>query len=110
MENKINILILTLITGEEVIANVKDHTETVDGVEQKVCYNLVYPFTLNRQGAIQGQQVGVTFTPWKFFSVDTSFLIGYDKVMNICAPLENVTKAYKDAVDNFIKSLAGVAT
>tara|TARA_A100001201_G_scaffold143670_1_gene146610 strand:+ start:2632 stop:2964 length:333 start_codon:yes stop_codon:yes gene_type:complete len=110
MENKVNILILTLITGEEVIANVKDHVEEVDGVEQKLCYNLVYPFTISRAGDISQQRVGVTLTPWKFFSRDTSFLVGFDKILNICAPLDNITETYKDAVDQFIKSLAGVTT
>ena len=43
---QLNILILTLETGEEVIANLKDHIEVVDGVERKVCYNMIYPFTL----------------------------------------------------------------
>ena len=35
MSDKLNILILTLKTGEEVVSNVKDHIETVDGVERK---------------------------------------------------------------------------
>ena len=106
MENKINILILTLVSGEEVISNVKDHIEEVDGVKQKVCYNLVYPFSITRKGEIQDNQVGVTLTPWKFFSADTSFLLGFDKVMNMCTPFKSVTESYKDAVNNFIKSLA----
>ena len=41
MTEQLNILILTLPTGEEVIANVKDHTENIDGEERKVCYNIV---------------------------------------------------------------------
>lgn len=103
---KLNILILTLTTGEEVIANLKDHIETIDGVDKNVCYNMVYPFTLTRSGPIQNQQVGVVFTPWKFFSSDTSFLIGYDKILNMCTPLPNITEEYKRAVDAFLKSLA----
>ena len=106
MDDKLNILILTLTTGEEVIANLKDHVETIDGVDKNVCYNMVYPFTLTRQGPIQNQQVGVMFTPWKFFSSDTSFLIGYDKILNMCTPLPNITEEYKRAVDAFLKSLA----
>ena len=106
MDDKLNILILTLTTGEEVICNLKDHVETIDGVEKNVCYNMVYPFTLTRHGAIQNQQVGVMFTPWKFFSSDTSFLIGYDKILNMCTPLPNITEEYKRAVDAFLKTLA----
>ena len=103
---KLNILILTLQTGEEVIANLKDHSETVDGVERKVCYNMVYPFTLTRQGSVHDKEVGVMFTPWKFFSSDTSYLIGYDKIINMCAPLPNVIQEYKRAVDGLLQTLA----
>ena len=107
MDDKLNILILTLSTGEEVIANVKDHIEKVDGVDQKLCYNMVYPFVLARTGPIKDGGVGVTFTPWKFFSSDISFLIGFDQVINMCTPLPNVVLQYKQAVDGMIKSQAG---
>ena len=50
MNDKLNILILTLVSGEEVIANLKDHFEEVNGVKQKVCYNMVYPFTVEEIG------------------------------------------------------------
>lgn len=106
MNDNLNILILTLSTGEEVIANLKDHTEKVDGVDKQVCYNMVYPFTLTRSGPIENQKVGVMFTPWKFFSSDTSFLIGYDKILNMCTPLPNVVEQYKKAVDELLKSMA----
>ena len=106
MDDKLNILILTLKTGEEVITNVKDHIEKTDGIERKVCYNMVYPFTLTRSGPITNNQVGVIFTPWKFFSADTSFLIGYDKIINMCTPLPNVLEQYKRAVDTYIQSIA----
>ena len=102
---ELNILILTLSTGEEVICNLKDHVEEVNGTEQKVCYNMVYPFTLRRTGAIEKSKVSVTFTPWKFFSSDTSFLIGYDKIMNMCTPLPNIIEEYKRAVDAYIKTM-----
>ena len=108
MDEKLNILILTLVSGEEVICNLKDHVETVNGEEQKVCYNMTYPFTLTRSGPIKNKQVGVIFTPWKFFSSDTSFLIGYDKIVNMCTPLPNVVEQYKQACDSFIKSLAEI--
>ena len=108
MTEQLNILILTLPTGEEVIANVKDHTETVDGEERKLCYNIIYPFVLTKSGPMKNNQVGLIFTPWKIFSADTSFLIGYDKVLNMCAPLPGVIDQYKDTVDSFIKTLAGV--
>ena len=108
MNEQLNILILTLPTGEEVIANVKDHMETIDGEERKVCYNIIYPFVLTKSGPMKNNQVGLIFTPWKIFSADTSFLIGYDKVLNMCAPLPGVIDQYKDTVDSFIKTLAGV--
>ena len=108
MNEQLNILILTLPTGEEVIANVKDHMETIDGEERKVCYNIIYPFVVTRSGPIRSEKVGLIFTPWKIFSADTSFLIGYDKVLNMCAPLPGVVDQYKDTVDSFIKTLAGV--
>jgi hypothetical protein len=103
---KLNILILTLVSGEEVICNLKDHIETVDDKQTKVCYNMTYPFTLTRSGPIENARVGVVFTPWKFFSIDTSFLIGYDKIINMCSPLPNVIEQYKQAVDAQIKSIA----
>ena len=106
MDDKLNILILTLTTGEEVICNLKDHIEQVDGKDTKVCYNMTYPFTLSRSGPIENGRVGVMFTPWKFFSIDTSFLIGYDKIINMCSPLPNVVEQYKEAVDSQIRSMA----
>tara|TARA_B100001989_G_C24350627_1_gene369471 strand:- start:347 stop:679 length:333 start_codon:yes stop_codon:yes gene_type:complete len=106
MNDKLNILILTLTTGEELITNLKDYTETVDGVEKKVCYNMLYPFTLTRSGPIKNQQVGVIFTPWKFFSSDTSFLIGFDKIINMCTPMPTVVEQYTKACDSFIQSMA----
>jgi len=108
MTEQLNILILTLPTGEEVIANVKDHIETVNDEERKVCYNIIYPFVLTKSGPMKNNQVGLIFTPWKIFSADTSFLIGYDKILNMCAPLPGVVDQYKDTVDSFIKTLAGV--
>ena len=108
MNEQLNILILTLPTGEEVIANVKDHIETVNDEERKVCYNIIYPFVLTKSGPMKNNQVGLIFTPWKIFSADTSFLIGYDKILNMCAPLPGVVDQYKDTVDSFIKTLAGV--
>ena len=50
---------------------------------------------------------GSKFTPWKIFSADTSFLIGYDKIVNMCAPLPGVVEQYKNTVDSYIKTLAG---
>ena len=108
MTEQLNILILTLPTGEEVIANVKAHIETVNDEERKVCYNIIYPFILTKSGPMKNNQVGLIFTPWKIFSADTSFLIGYDKILNMCAPLPGVVDQYKDTVDSFIKTLAGV--
>ena len=105
-ENELNIVILTLVSGEEVIANLKDYVEEKDGVERQVCYNIIYPFKISRQGAVKDQHVGVMFTPWKFFSKDNSFLIGYDKIINVCAPLPNIIEEYKKVVDTFIRTLA----
>ena len=106
MSDKLNILILTLQTGEEVISNLKDHIEVVDGVERKVCYNMVYPFKLEETGKNQNNEIGVAFIPWKRFSCDSSFLIGYDKIINMCAPLPSLTEEYKKAVDILLKTLA----
>ena len=64
---------------------------------------MTYPFVLSRSGPIQNQQVGVTFIPWKFFSIDTSFLVGYDKIINMCSPLPNVIEQYKSK-SKFIRS------
>ena len=106
MNDKLNILILTLVSGEEVIANLKDHFEEVNGVKQKVCYNLVYPFTVEEIGTELNNEIGLAFKPWKKLSCDTSFLIGYDKIINMCAPLASLTEEYKKAVDGLLQTLA----
>ena len=108
MSQKLNIFILTLSTGEEVVANVKDHSETINGEERKVCYNMIYPFILTRSGPIQDKQVGMLLTPWKIFSCDTSFLIGFDQVINMCTPLPSVIEQYKQACDQFIKVMSEI--
>ena len=107
MNEQLNILILTLPTGEEVIANVKDHMETIDGEERKVCYNIIYPFVVTRSGPIRSEKVGLIFTPWKIFSKDTSFLIGYDKILT-CVLLYQMSLNNIKIVDAYIKTLAGV--
>ena len=101
---ELNIVIVTLVSGEEVIANLKDYVQEKDGVDKQVCYNMVYPFRISR-GAIRDEKVSVVFTPWKFFSKDNSFLIGYDKIINVCAPLPNILEEYKKVVDTHIKTL-----
>ena len=108
MEQQLNILLLTLVTGEELIANVKDHIEEVNGVQQKVCYNLVYPFTMKSSGQIDVNQLGVTYKPWKRFSSDNAFLVGFDSIVNMCTPLPSVHEGYKRAVDDYIKSYVEV--
>ena len=108
MEQKLNILLLTLVKGEELIANVKDHIEEINGVQQKVCYNLVYPFTIKSSGQIDVNQLFVTYKPWKRFSSDNSFLVGFDSIVNMCAPLPSIHEGYKRAVDDFIKSYVEV--
>ena len=109
MNQKLNILILTLSTGEEVIANVKDHIETIDGEERKVCYNIIYPFVLTRSGPIRKGNIDVIFTPWKIFSGDTSYLVGFDQIVNMCAPLPDIINQYTRACDSFIKGLAEIS-
>ena len=107
MEDNLNITLITLVTGDELITNVKDHIEKRDGVERKVCYNMVYPFVLSRQGPVKDGKVGVVLTPWKFFSSDVSFLIGYDQIINMCTPKADIVEQYKQAVDGMISANAG---
>jgi hypothetical protein len=95
MTTQLNILILTLVTGEEVIANVKKHTEMIEDKPVEVCYNLVYPFKMREQSVDEKGKK----------TADTQFLIGYDYVVNMCAPLPNVLNSYKDAVNFFIETL-----
>ena len=105
MSTELNILILTLATGEEVIANVKKHIEKVDGKDVEVCYNLVYPFVMKEQSR-EGDVATVTFLPWKKYSGDSQFLLGYNYVMNMCSPLPNVLNSYKDSVNKYIQTLS----
>jgi len=106
METKLNIIIITLVSGEEVIANLQDYYEEVNGEKIKVCYNMIYPFRIiKRDPTADSDRVPVSLVPWKFFSIDTSFLISFDNVMNICAPMPTLETMYKDAVQNYIRSL-----
>lgn len=106
METKLNIILITLVNGEEVIANLQDYYEEVNGEKVKVCYNMIYPFAIiNQKPDSNDDRVPVALKPWKFFSIDTSFLISFDKVMNICAPIPSMEEMYKKAVENYIKSL-----
>ena len=106
MSEQLNILILTLTTGEEVIANVQDHVENINGEERRICYNMIYPFVISKSGPLQKDRIDIVFRPWKIFSCDTSFLIGFDNVVNMCSPFPDVTNQYKRACDQFIKNLA----
>jgi hypothetical protein len=50
----------------------------------------------------------VTYKPWKRFSSDNSFLVGFDSIVNMCAPLPSIHEGYKRAVDDYIKSYVEV--
>ena len=52
--------------------------------------------------------MGVSYTPWKKFSSDNAFLVGFDSIVNMCAPLPSVLDGYKRAVDDYIKSYVEV--
>jgi|TARA_B100001996_G_scaffold382999_1_gene376751 hypothetical protein len=98
--NEPSIYIVTLVTGDEVITNVQKHIEPVNGVDTEVCYKLMYPFSISDAG--EGK---IELTPWKKYSPEAQFLIGYDHILNMCVPWPTVTKEYEKAVSNFNKIL-----
>ena len=109
MSEQLNILILTLTTGEEVIANVQDHIENINGEERRICYTMIYPFVISKSGPLQKDRIDIVFRPWKIFSCDTSYLVGFDQIVNMCAPLPDIINQYTRACDSFIKGLAEIS-
>ena len=55
---------------------------------------MIYPFTLEETGQNKNNQVSVIFKPWKRFSCDTSFLIGYDKNFHKYIPDKRIKTYY----------------
>tara|TARA_B100001250_G_scaffold86071_1_gene71206 strand:+ start:2569 stop:2892 length:324 start_codon:yes stop_codon:yes gene_type:complete len=94
-----NIMLVTLLNGDELICNVSKHIEVVDGLEQEVCYKFIYPFVVDEHDG------KLTFTPWKKWSRDTEYLISYDIIVNICAVWPNMEREFATAANNYVKVL-----
>ena len=92
-----NIMLVTLLNGDELICNVSKHIEVVDGLEQEVCYKLVYPFVVDEKDG------KLTFTPWKKWSRDTEYLISYDIIVNMCAVWTNMEREFVTASQNYMR-------
>ena len=97
-----SVKLLILKSSEEVISDVKELVLGKDGEERIVGFLLKEPRTLSLSRSTTlneengDERVSIDFIKWQPFSKDTEFQIPADWVVTICEPLENLTAAYED--------------
>jgi len=97
--------ILTLKTGDRVIAELKEIFDG-EGINQKgVCLLMEEPYILNLEGGNPqylteeyGMEYQIKFSKWNPYSSDWQFKIPYDSVMTISNPEPGLQKAYENKI------------
>lgn len=99
------ISILTLKTGDRVIAELKEIFDG-EGINKKgVCLLMEEPYVLNLEGGNPqylteqyGMEYQIKFSKWNPYSCDWQFKIPYDSVMTISTPEPGLQKAYENKI------------
>ena len=97
--------ILTLKTGERVIAELKEIFDG-EGEERKgICLLMEEPYILNLDGATPqylteqlGTEYQIRFSKWNPYSVDSHYKIPYDCIMTISNPEPGLQQAYENKI------------
>lgn len=97
--------ILTLKTGDRVIAELKEVFDGEDEDKKGICLLMEEPYVLNLEGEQPqylteqyGMEYQIRFSKWNPFSSDTHFKIPYDCVMTISNPEEGLETAYVNKI------------
>lgn len=97
--------ILTLKTGDRVIAELKEIFDE-EGTDRKgICLLMEEPYVLQLDGSTPqflteaaGAEYQIRFSKWNPYSSDWQFKIPYDSVMTISNPEKGLEEAYKNKI------------
>ena len=99
------ISILTLKTGDRVIAELKEIFDEEGDNKKGICLLMEEPYILQMDGSTPQyltEQVGaeyqIRFSKWNPYSSDWQFKIPYDSVMTISNPEPGLEEAYKNKI------------
>ena len=97
--------ILTLKTGDRVIAELKEIFDGEGEDKRGVCLLMEEPYILNLEGENPqylteqyGMEYQIRFSKWNPYSSDWQFKIPYDCVMTISNPEPGLQKAYENKI------------
>lgn len=97
--------ILTLKTGDRVIAELKEIFDGEGEDKRGVCLLMEEPYVLNLDGntpqyltEAHGMEYQIRFSKWNPYSSDWQFKIPYDSVMTISSPEPGLQKAYETKI------------
>ena len=108
--------ILTLKTGDRVIAELKEIFDGEDEDKKGICLLMEEPYVLNLEGEQPqylteqyGMEYQIRFSKWNPYSSDTHFKIPYDCVMTISNPEPGLENAYVNKITEKKKKYDGPA-
>lgn len=97
--------ILTLKTGDRVIAELKEIYDGEGEDKKGVCLLMEEPYILNLEGENPqylteqyGMEYQIRFSKWNPYSSDWQYKIPYDSVMTISHPEPGLQKAYEQKI------------
>ena len=97
--------ILTLKTGDRVIAELKEIFDEEGDNKKGICLLMEEPYVLNLEGGNPqylteeyGMEYQIKFSKWNPYSSDWQFKLPYDSVMTISNPEPGLQKAYENKI------------
>ena len=97
--------ILTLKTGDRVIAELKEIFDGEGQVRKGACLLMEEPYILNLEGGNPqylteeyGMEYQIKFSKWNAYYSDWLFKMPYDSVMTISNPEPGLQKAYENKI------------
>ena len=97
--------ILTLKTGDRVIAELKEIFDEEGDNKKGICLLMEEPYILNLEGGNPqylteeyGMEYQIKFSKWNPYSSDWQFKLPYDSVMTISNPEPGLQTAYENKI------------
>ena len=97
--------ILTLKTGDRVIAELKEIFDEEGDNKKGICLLMEEPYILNLEGGNPqylteeyGMEYQIKFSKWNPYSSDWQYKLPYDSVMTISNPEPGLQKAYENKI------------
>ena len=97
--------ILTLKTGDRVIAELKEIFDEEGESRKGICLLMEEPYVLSLDGSTPqylteqvGSEYQIRFSKWNPYSSDWQFKIPYDSVMTISNPEPGLQQAYENKI------------